>query len=65
MTTGNLICLGLIGLQLGAQIGSALCECFRKPRAPDAPRCPPISTHARRDYLDRKSEIERDARRRL
>lgn len=65
MSLGAFICLSLIGLQLGAQIGCVLHECCRKPQAPDAPPFTPASTNARRDYLDRKAEIERDARRRL
>lgn len=62
MSSGALICLGLIGLQLGAPIGCALHACLRKPTPP---RCPPVSTHARRNYLDRKAEVERDARHRF
>ncbi|MDF4024113.1 hypothetical protein P3W24_03895 [Luteibacter sp. PPL201] len=62
MTAGALICLGLIGLLLGAQIGCVLQACFRKPKGSC---CPAMFTHARRDYLDRKAEVERDARRRL
>lgn len=62
MTAGALICLGLVGLQLGAQMGMALHVCLRKL---PSPRCPPVSTNVRRDYLDRKADIERDARRRL
>jgi hypothetical protein len=65
MNVGAFICLGLIGFQLCAQIGIALHACFGKARPPDSSCCPPVSTTARRDFLDRKAEIERDARHRF
>lgn len=59
MTAGNLICLTLVGAQLLGQVLAAVGE-FRS-RQPKPPICPPID----RTYLDRKADIERDARRRL
>lgn len=62
MSAGALICLGLIAVQLGAQIGVVLQACWRHPRALSFP---PVSSHARRSFLDRKAEVERDARHRF
>ncbi|MGE7136200.1 hypothetical protein ACQKIE_01050 [Luteibacter sp. NPDC031894] len=59
MSIGSFICLSLVVLQLAAQIRAVFYEGRRRTKPPDAPVDP------RRAYLDRRSEIERDARRRL
>ena len=59
MTLGAGICLGLVGLLLGGQI-VAVVQLSRSARRGRRPL--PVS---HRSFLDRKAEIERDARKRF
>lgn len=59
MDVGGILCLGILAAQLGMQIR----EVFSASRTPPTQADP--ATTARRAFLDRKADIERDARRRM